>query len=140
MTDLIKDTLVLHCSTQSTSGNIMNVNPDYKSIVQYSIPSIKFKDEDIEYVTVSLPYANIPCSFYNVDYYNCQLDFTTTTTNSVLFPIGNYNEISFMKMFLSLMPSGFSITFDNLKGVFTVSYSEAFSFLSSSTTFTVHLV
>lgn len=43
MSDLIKHTKLYHLSTQSSSGIILNTDTNYKSKMQYYIPTLELK-------------------------------------------------------------------------------------------------
>lgn len=135
MTELIKSTKLYYLSTQSSSGTILNNDPNYKSKMQYYIPPLDFKEDSIEYVIFSVPNAVIPCSMFNVDYSNNQLDiFISGSVSSFIFESGNYNSNTFMNKFLSILGTNWRISFDNTTNLFSISHiSLAFTIKSTST-------
>jgi hypothetical protein len=74
--DLIKDSKVLHLSTQTT-GSIL-LNGSYKSKASYDVRGyLNFENDDsIEYITVQMPYAVMCNSNYIVNEYNNTLIVT----------------------------------------------------------------
>ena len=133
MNNLRQETKIIHCSTQSSSGTIMNADENYKSIVQYTT-DLNFDEDDIEMVQFSVPYAVIPCSFYNVDYHNNQLDIIKDgVASSHVFPSGNYYQSTFISTFKSLLPN-FGITLNQTTQCFTITNStHSFSLIGTST-------
>lgn len=101
---------------------------DIKSFLDYQ------NDDSVQAATLSMPYAILVNSQYQLNYSNCKLDFTHgSTTTSVSFPYGNYAVDTFMQKFLALMPSGFGISFDDVRGCFTITNSvEPFTLWNTS--------
>jgi hypothetical protein len=79
---LIKQTKIYKLSTQSSSGLCLNTDTNYKSSFRYTFPVINFREEDIEFIYMSIPYVSLPVSFYNVDYSNNRLDMSI---NNILY-------------------------------------------------------
>ena len=139
---LILETKNYNLSTRSTSGDILNADPNFKSRISFDVPDMIVRDESVEYIQFSIPYAVIPVSFYTVNEYNSKLCFIENDGNEshIIFPLGNYNATYFMTTFKKLMNgtangSGrWSITLDDINSVFTV-YNNLypFSFLDTST-------
>jgi hypothetical protein len=111
MSNLILDTKKYNLSTRGSGGNILNEERDYKSSVEYNIPDMIVRDESIEYIQFSIPYAVIPVSFYTINQNNNQLHvlqngvYTTYT-----FPHGNYSASTFIKEFIIQLGSNWNIT------------------------------
>ena len=61
---LVQETKLFNLSTRSSAGRILNNDPNYKSLIEYDIPSMIVRDESIEYIQFSLTDAVIPVSFY----------------------------------------------------------------------------
>lgn len=131
----IIETKILHLSTKSSAGTILNENPDYKSKILFTIPDAIVKDESIDYIQFSIPYCVIPNSFYTInDTNNLLVVRINSTTYKYTFPYGNYNANTFMTKFKSLVLSGLSINLDITNNVFTLSHStEEFELLDEST-------
>lgn len=131
--ELIRETKVFHLSTKSSSCQILN--GDYKSHLAYDIPQMITTDDTVQYIEYSLPYAIIPVSFYTINENNNQLDILLGNTSfSVNFEFGNYNAQFFINQFKTLLSSyGFSISLDTINNKFTISNSQSFSVLGTST-------
>ena len=108
-----------------------------KSRVMFDIKSfLDFQnDETVQTATISMPYAILCNSNYQINYTNNILNYVLNgTASTATFPYGNYAIDTFMAKFKSLMPSTFSIIFDSVSGCFTVTNSTyVFSFLDTST-------
>lgn len=129
------ETKMLYLSTKSSQ--CIPLNGNLKSRVMFDLKGfLDFENDDsVQAATLSMPYAILCNSNYQLNYTNNQLDFTHgATTASVSFPYGNYAVDTFMQKFLELMPSGFGITFNSTTGCFSITNSaEPFSLLSTST-------
>ena len=126
---------VLQLSTKSSSGTLLN--GDLKSNMQYNLNDyIDFEgDNNIDYVEVSLPYACIPNTPYNVSSKNNRLDVTFDgNTYSYIFTSGNYTTTTFMQKFAQTLPASFSISYNTTTSKFTITNSAyPFNLLSTST-------
>lgn len=135
--DLIKDSKVLHLSTQTT-GSIL-LNGSYKSKASYDVRGyLNFENDDsIEYITVQMPYAVMCNSNYIVNEYNNTLIVTWGgSTNTYTLTQGNYSVSTFITHLYTFLPSasGWTITANSTTNVFTFSLSTGnFSFLGTST-------
>jgi len=118
---LILDSQIYHLSTRSSACQVLNADPNYKSLVQFDIPNLLNVDDSIEYVEFSIPYAVIPVSFYQINENNNMLEVTENgTTTKYYFTYGNYNAEYFMVQFRKVLPSRFSITLDMVNSLFTI--------------------
>jgi len=128
------ETMELVLSTKSKNSIILN--GEKKSKVQYNLRNmIDFEnDKTIEYVTVSMPYATLPNSSYNVNDYSNTLNVAWGGNNySYVFINGNYNYQSFITAFQSILPAHFSISYNATKNKFTISNtSYSFTLLPST--------
>lgn len=129
------ETKMFNLSTRSTACNILNTNPDYKSKCEYDIPNMIERDETIEYIQFSIPYAVIPCSFFTINENNNVLN---VVENGVLtpytFPYGNYNSTYFVSQFKTLLGYKYNITLNPYSSIFTITNSlNSFRFLPTST-------
>lgn len=96
--DLITETKTYSLSTRTTACTLLN--GEYKSFVEFPIPDMIYKDDTIEYIQYSIPYAIVPVSFFQINETNNVLKilrngFTLTQE----FDYGNYNANLFMKRF-----------------------------------------
>jgi hypothetical protein len=131
---MIQETKSYSLSTRSSGCQILN--GDYKSNVQFDIPNMIYKDDSIEYIHYSIPYAVVPNSFYTINYRNNILNYTIGgQTYSVTFEEGNYNANYFMTQCKKLLgASGFSIVLDTISSKFTITHTnETFTFNEDST-------
>ena len=81
MSNLILDTKKYNLSTRGSGGNILNEERDYKFSIEYNIPDMIVRDESIEYIQFSIPYAVIPVSFYVINENNCVLNYAENGIN-----------------------------------------------------------
>lgn len=128
------ETKELILSTKSSSCILLN--GDKKSRALFNLKDIIDweNDKTIDYVTISVPYASIPNSMYNInDNCNKLVVLMSGVTTTYTFVNGNYTYVSFMSAFQSLLPSSFSITYNSVTNKFTIANTTyAFSFLQSS--------
>jgi len=139
--ELIKDSKVLHLSTQTTS--CIPLNGDYKSKVQYDVRGyLDFEaDDSIEYITLQFPYAVICNSNYIVNEYNNTLVMTFAVSLGILntytytIPQGNYNASQFITVLKGLLDdsANWTITASTTTNKFTFKYKGLFYFEASST-------
>lgn len=131
----IMDTKQFHLSTRGDAGQVLNGN--LKSQIRFNIPDAIIRDESIEYIQFSIPYAIIPNSFYVINMTNCMLvvslaPYVSETT--YMFPMGNYTASTFITQFKALLPVEFNITLNNVNQSFTVTHTTTeFKFMDSST-------
>lgn len=132
--DLLKDTKILHLSTQTTS--CIPLNGSMKSKVAYDVRGyLDFEnDESIEYITVQMPYAVMSNSNYMLNQYNNKL-FMTINGLDYLYnlTLGNYTAQSFKTLVLSYLPSGFTMDYSQITNKYTFTYSAPFSLNLGST-------
>jgi hypothetical protein len=135
--DLIKDTKVLHLSTQTTSSILLNGS--YKSKASYDVRGYLNleNDDSIEYVTLEMPYAVMCNSNYIVNEYNNTLVVTWGgSTNTYTLTQGNYSVTTFTTLLYTFLPSasGWTITANSTTNMFTFTLSSGnFTFLGTST-------
>lgn len=132
--DLLRDTKVLHLSTQATS--CIPLNGSMKSKVAYDVRGyLDFaNDESVEYVTIQMPYAVMSNSNYIVNQYNNTLKMTIGAYNYVYsLTLGNYTAQTFKQMVLPFLPVGFTMDYSLITNKYTLTYSSAFSLNTGST-------
>jgi hypothetical protein len=132
--NLVLETKLFNLSTRGSGGNILNEDRDYKSHIEYNIPDMIVRDENIEYIQFSIPYAVIPVSFYTINQNNNTLNILENGTNKIFnFPQGNYNVTTFIKEFVVLLGSNWNITLNTFNSIFTITNTTyAFTFYKSS--------
>lgn len=135
MANLILDQTHYHLSTKASAGRILNQDPNYKSSISFDLPNFIVPDDSIDYIEASIPYAVIPCSFFQINSSNNTLVVLENTVQTIYtFEEGNYNADEFMTDFRALLPNRFSISLDKVNSKFTVvNNTYEFSFLEDST-------
>jgi len=133
--NLVLETKLFNLSTRGSGGNILNEDRDYKSHIEYNIPDMIVRDENIEYIQFSIPYAVIPVSFYTINQNNCILNILENGTNKTYsFPQGNYSVSTFIKEFIIQLGSNWNITLNTFDSILTITNTNyAFTFYKSST-------
>lgn len=112
--------------------NISSKNADnnsYKSIVTVTLPNLNFSFQNIQNVYLSVLHCEVPNSFYIVNYTN-----NSIVVNGVAYivPVGNYNANTFSTQLLSLLPSGFTMSYSSITNKYTMTFTTDFTINSSS--------
>jgi hypothetical protein len=132
--ETIKDSKLIHLSTQGSSGIILN--GDYKSYARYDLKSyIDFENDDtIEYITVSMPYAVLTNSNYIINETNNILNVLVgTTPMQFIFHYGNYSATSFISHFLAMVGNDWNLTIDTTTNKFALTHKHhSFTLLNST--------
>jgi hypothetical protein len=132
---IIKDTKVLHLSTQTTSCILLNGS--MKSKAAYDVRGyLNFENDDsIEYVTVQMPYVVMSNSNYIVNQYNNILRIYVNDEFFYVYnlTLGNYTVATFRALLLSVMPLGFAISYDLTTNRYTFTFNQPFSLFVGST-------
>jgi hypothetical protein len=133
--ELIKDTKVLHLSTQTTS--CIPLNGSMKSKAAYDVRGyLNFENDDtIEYITLQVPYVVMSNSNYIVNQYNNTLIIYVNNEfyYSYTLPLGNYTAATFRTLLLSVMPLGFALTYNTTVNKYTFTFNQPFSLMVGST-------
>lgn len=109
--ELIKETKQVHLSTTSGAGRIINQDTNFKSQIEFNIPNLIRKEDDIEFIMFSVPYAVIPVSFYTINENNNLLDYLYNgNLFQIEFPQGNYNANQFISTFAIQKTAGQTLT------------------------------
>jgi hypothetical protein len=131
MGDLVLETKLFNLSTRGSACNVLNSNPDYKSLCEYDIPSMIVRDESVEYIQFSITDMVIPVSFYTINENNNRLYVNGIPYD---FPYGNYNANLFITQFKTLLGTDWNITLNSFNSVFTITNSKnSFTFNDTST-------
>jgi hypothetical protein len=129
------ETRLIYLSTKRSTSVLLN--GDKKSKVAYNIGAmIDFDDPNITKVLVSIPYASLVNSVYQLNETNNMLSYSLLGEGlvNVYFPDGNYTQSTFIQEFQNQMPSEFSITFNPKTSRFTITHSTTqFTFYEDST-------
>jgi hypothetical protein len=126
-----------------TKSQILNVsslnaiNGDFKSQVNITLPDQNYTDPNIKAVYISVQHAEVPNSFYIVNYTN-----NTLIINSITYTLqrGNYSATSFITYLLTILPSGFAITYSTITNKYTITYSTNFTINAGLSTSTINSV
>ena len=87
------------------------MNGTYKSNVEVQFNGLLKQEDNIEQVQISLVNAQIPVSFYTINYTNNMFKIEITTLKLLTIPNENYNAYSLITILNTLIDdSNFSIT------------------------------
>jgi hypothetical protein len=114
-------------------------NGDYKSDVTFDLnDAIRFSPSTISMSIVVLSFT-CPVSFYQINNTNCTLHITLDSiVNTINIPYGNYNVNTFITYLLSVLPSDFTITVNQVNNILTInSITTSFQINSNSTIYNV---
>lgn len=115
-------TRIFNISSKNTS-----LNDSFKSKLSISLPDLTFH-EKIENIYFSVQHAEIPASFYVVNYTN-----NTIVINSITYiiPLGNYNATTLITALNILLPT-YTITYSSITNRYTFSNTTSFTINASS--------
>ena len=98
-------------------------NTAYLSDVVFSFKGLAKTEHDIISRKIIILNAQIPVSFYNINYTNNVLNYTVNSIwNSIVVPVGNYNANSLMTSLTSFFLTNghtITITINKLNGILT---------------------
>lgn len=129
---------MLRTKTQILNVSSVNsINGDFKSQVIVNLPDQNYSDPNIKAVYISVQHAEVPNSFYIVNYTNNQL-----VVNGITYVLqrGNYSATSFITYLLTILPSGFGITYSTTTNKYTITYSTNFTINANSSASTINSV
>ena len=115
-------TRIFNISSKNTS-----LNDSFKSKLSISLPDLTFH-EKIENIYFSVQHAEIPNSFYVVNYTN---NIIVINSISYTIPVGNYNANTLITAIKVLLPT-YTITYNSITNRYTFSNSSSFTINSSS--------
>jgi len=107
------------------------VNGSFKSVVNVSLPDLAFHHEHINTVYLMVDHCEIPNSFYIVNYTN---NILVVNNISYTVPVGNYNVNSLITVLQSLLPTGFTITYNSITNKYTFNYTSSFTINANTST------
>ena len=116
-------TRIFNISSKNTS-----LNGSFKSKLSISLPDLSFH-EKIENIYFSVTHAEIPNSFYVVNYTNNTIVINTVTYS---IPVGNYNALNLITALNLLIPT-FTITYSSITNRYTFTNTTTFTIDASST-------
>ena len=112
---------MFNLSTRGTACNILNDDKNYKSRCEYDIRNMIVRDEQVEYIQFSVPFAIIPVSFFTVNENNNQLKVVVNgTTTTYTFPDGNYNANTFITQFSITLGAYYKLSLSTFNNIFTI--------------------
>lgn len=105
-------------------------NGSFKSRVSIALPNLNFSIQNIQNVYMSVLHCEVPNSFYIVNYTN-----NSIVVNGITYtiPVGNYNANTFSTQLLSLLPTGFTMTYSSINNKYTITYLTDFTINASNT-------
>lgn len=126
-------------SLNSESASQYN-NGSYLSNMSFQLLNLLKIEPDIIHTQLTLANAQLPVSFYIVNYTNNIFVFITypggvPTNNTITIPVGNYNSTTLISaLYYAILPTGISmlITISKLTGVLTFSSTTNYGFNSTS--------
>lgn len=113
------------------------MNGDFCSQIQISLPDLTFHQDHIQNAYLSVVHAEVPNSFYIVNYTNNQFVLNGTT---YVLTRGNYNVNTFITMLLSLLPVGYGLTYNSVTTKLTMTNAVSFTINASSLASTINTV
>lgn len=116
-------TRIFNISSKNTS-----LNDSYKSRLSISLPDLSFH-EKIENIYFSVQHAEIPNSFYVVNYTN---NIIVINSVSYTIPVGNYNANTLITALNILLPT-YTITYSGITNRYTFNNSSTFTINTYST-------
>jgi hypothetical protein len=116
-------TRIFNISSKNTS-----LNDSFKSKLSISLPDLTFH-EKIENIYFSVQHAEIPNSFYVVNYTN---NIIVINSISYTIPVGNYNANTLITALILLLPT-YTITYNSITNRYTFNNTSSFTINSSST-------
>ena len=99
-------------------------NGSYKSDVTISLPDLHFNEKDITNVLFSVDHCELCNSYYIVNENNNDIVIDNIKYSVEL---GNYNVNNFITTLLSVIPSGFTITYNNIINKLIFNYTSNFT-------------
>lgn len=118
----------------SNSGRL---NGDFCSQIQVQLPDLTFHQDHIQNAYFSVVHAEIPNSFYIVNYTNNKFVLNGTTYTLTR---GNYNVNTFITMLLALLPVGYTLTYNSATTKLTMTNAVSFTINASSSASTVNSI
>ncbi len=127
------------------SANGTKNNGTFNSNITFNFTSLLSDEPDIINTQISILFAQIPYSFYNINVYNNILKLTldgSPTIYTIILTRGNYNSTTLITEIINELSlqgiTSISITISSITGVLTFSKSSgSFTLLNSSTIFKV---
>lgn len=126
-----KESFYVVCDSKNAS---FKSNGSLHSEVTFNISNPLIAPKDCLYITWCVSSFTCPVSFYLINSTNNRIVLVINGVgNTYMLPLGNYNVNNFITALLKILPSGFSMTFNSINNVYTL--SSIFEFTIISTTF-----
>ena len=119
----------------SASGRL---NGDYCSQIQVALPDLTFHLDHIQNAYFSVVHCEVANSFYIVNYTNNQF-----VLNGITYTLtrGNYNVNTFITMLLTIIPAGYSLSYNSATTKLTMTHTTTdFTINASSINSTVNSI
>ena len=119
------------------SRNATKNNGSFKSDVLFNLTGVLKEEHDIINTQIELVNAQIPVSFYSVNYTNNILTYTLGTTKTITLMRGNYSSTQFMNALKSgFLANGdtFTITISTINGILTFTNATNYTFVYATST------
>jgi hypothetical protein len=143
---LYKDTYIVHLSTRSQSGKVMNISSNDKSDMLFTVPAlIDMTNENILYAEYSIDYALIPISFYNINSSNntfsiqlyANSPYIAVAKTLYTIPVGNYSALSLITWFNATFAetantSAIILSFNAVNSIFSTTSQQPFQLTSTT--------
>ena len=96
-------------------------NGSLKSDVDISLPDLHFNEKDITNVLFSVDHCEVCNSYYLINNNN-----NSIVINNIKYGVtnGNYNVNNFITSLLSVIPSGFTITYSSINNRLTFTFQQ----------------
>jgi len=113
------------------------LNGSLKSDVNISLPDLHFNEKNITNVLFSVDHCEVCNSYYLINSTN-----NTIVINNIKYTVnnGNYNVNNFITSLLSVIPSGFIITYSSITNRLTFTYSANFTINASNSLCTMNTI
>ena len=113
------------------------LNGSLKSDVNISLPDLHFNEKNITNVLFSVDHCEVCNSYYLINSTN-----NTIVINNIKYTVnnGNYNVNNFITSLLSVIPSGFTITYSSITNRLTFTYSANFTINASNSLCTMNTI
>ena len=111
------------------SSDAILLNSTYKSWVKFQFSGLLKEEDDILKIELSLVNAQIPISWYIINYTNnmFKIKLGNNTEQIITIPVGNYNANSLItNLKLLINDSNFIITISKITGKITFTYNNSF--------------
>lgn len=118
-------------------SNKGRINSDFCSQIQISLPDLTFHQDHIQNAYLSVVHAEVPNSFYIVNYTNNQFVLNSTTYTLTR---GNYNVNTFITMLLAAIPVGYGLTYNSATTKLTMTNASSFTINANSNASTVNSI